>query len=84
MKSNSKLINKEIDSDMLIYNPDIDEVHVLNDTAKAIYKLVCEGKTSAAIEEELRSQFIFDEGHDLRTDIEGCIDSLKAKGLIRG
>ncbi|MEI6152833.1 MAG: hypothetical protein WCQ90_01960 [Deltaproteobacteria bacterium] len=36
MESNNTFIRKEIDSDLLIHNPDIGEVHVLNDTAKVI------------------------------------------------
>jgi hypothetical protein len=81
-ESKGTFIRKEVDSDLLIYNPDIDEVHILNDTAKAIYKFLCEGKTVREIEEKLQKQFIFEEGHDLYRDIEGCISLLREKGLI--
>lgn len=75
-------IRKEVDSDLLIYNSDIDEVHILNDTAKAIYKFLCEGKTVREIEEKLQKQFLFEEGYDLYKDIEDCAGLLREKGLI--
>jgi len=37
MESNNTFIRKEIDSDLLIHNPDIDEVRILNYTARVIY-----------------------------------------------
>ena len=82
MKWMSSLIAKEVDSDLMLYNPEIDEVHILNATGKAIYKLLREGKTSREIEEELRNHFVLEEGHNLIRDIEECLSLLKEKGLI--
>ena len=82
MKRKSSLIAKEVDSDLMLYNPEIDEVHILNPTGKAIYKLLHEGKTSQEIEEELRNHFVLEKGHNLIRDIEECIASFKEKGLI--
>ena len=78
----SRFIAKEIDSDLMLYDPDIDEVHILNGTAQAIYKCLIEGKTREEIELELRGHFMLAEGHDLRSEIEECLALLLKKGLV--
>ncbi len=82
MVCKSDFIAKEIDSDLMLYNPGIDEVHILNVTGKAIYKLLSEGKTSREIEKDLRNYFVLEEGYDLLRDIEDCLALLTKKGLI--
>ncbi len=76
------LIAKQVDSDLILYNPELDEVHTLNATAKVIFELICKGKSLGDIEKELASRFSFEEGHDILRDIHECVDLLKKKGLI--
>ena len=82
MTSVDKLIAKEIDSDLMLYNSELDEVHILNATAQVIYKLLRDGKSFEEIEQELRSRFLLEEGHDILRDIEECAQLLKKMELI--
>lgn len=82
MTSTNKLIVKEIDSDLMLYDSEVDEVHILNATAQAIYKLLRDGKSFEEIEQELKSRFLLEEGYDILKDIEECAQLLTKTGLI--
>ncbi len=80
MQSNM-LIARNVGSEMMVYDPEHDEIHILNPSACLIYKLHEEGKTVAEIEEEMRSRFDVDKHADIAGDILRCIESLKKKEL---
>jgi len=80
MAPSNTLIVKEIDSDLILYHPDRDEVHILNPTAQVIYKLLSDGKSFSEIGEELRSRFLLEDGYNILSDIEKCAQLLKKNG----
>jgi hypothetical protein len=77
-----KILAKDLENDLMLYDTECDDVHVLNPTAKLIYNLVTAGKDIDEIEKELRAHFTIDETHDLRNDIRNYLDKMHAMGLI--
>ena len=76
-----KIIEKELASEMMLYDSVKDEIHILNDTACLMYKLYKEGKNSIEIEQAIRQSFTIDETVDLTSDIKGCLDEFARKNL---
>ncbi|MEW6366677.1 MAG: PqqD family protein [Acidobacteriota bacterium] len=73
---------REIGSELLLYDAETDEVHVLNATARLVYELHQMGSTPAQIGEVLRSRFSLGEEVDVLGDVVGCLDELRKKGMI--
>ncbi|MEE9911665.1 MAG: PqqD family protein [Deltaproteobacteria bacterium] len=83
MTSKARFIIKEVDSDLLFYDGASDEVHILNQTARAVYNLLREGKTQEQIVEILQNTSRVSEGDHLEDDVRACIKSLIQKDLIQ-
>ncbi len=79
---NDKIVEHPFESDLMLYQTDKDDVHVLNPTARVIYRLHKEGKGVGEIEKALRAQFRIAPDRDIVQDIEACIAGLKKRGLI--
>lgn len=79
---NRSLIVKELASELMLYNQEHDEVHILNTTARCIYQLLKEGRTVPEIEAAMKEAVQLDEHHDLIGDIHTCLEELKGKGLL--
>jgi hypothetical protein len=77
-----KVIAKELDSELMLYDPDRDAVHVLNSTALLVYKLFSEGKEPKEIEREVRRRFAVDQNEEILNGILECIAELQKKGLL--
>lgn len=78
-----KIISKELLDELMLYDPESDEVHILNGTARRIYRLTGEGKSEAEIEAAIKEEFCPDEAlPSLGEDIKRCLADLKSKGLI--
>jgi PqqD family protein of HPr-rel-A system len=77
-----RVVTKELDSELMVYDPDEDAVHVLNATALLVYKLCSQGKKPAEIEREMRQRFAIDQDQDIVSGIRECIAELQAKGLL--
>ena len=77
------IISKKVGQDLMLYDADRDEVHVLNATAQVVYDLYREGKELDQIELEVRRRFRTEADQDIRNAIRQCIDDLKNKELIR-
>jgi hypothetical protein len=77
-----RVITKELDSELMVYDPDLDAVHVLNATALLVYKLCSQGKKPAEIEREIRKKFAIDQDEDVLRGIQECITELQEKGLL--
>ncbi len=76
------MIARELKSELMLYDPEVDDIHILNATAKTIYKLYREGMNVDQIEEAIKKGFHLEERDDLRQDICECIGALKEKGII--
>jgi tRNA pseudouridine-54 N-methylase len=77
-----KLEPKELMSDLMLYDAETDDVYILNETARLVYKLYEKGLDLYEIEREIQEAFQTDEHQDISSDIQKCIDDLLAKGLI--
>lgn len=79
---NGKIIAKELQSELMLYDPERDEVHLLNATARRIYQMHREGKDLTEIEQAIRASFQVEEEQDLHGHIRKCLGELGEKGLI--
>lgn len=77
----SELISKEIGEDLMVYAADKDELHVLNQTARLIYRLRLEGRSADEIEAAIREAYDVGDA-DVRTLVRESLDELKRKDLI--
>ena len=77
-----KIIEKELKSDMILYDSEQDDVHMLNATARSVYTLYKEGKDITGIEKEIRGTFQLEDDLDIHEHIKKCLEELKKKGLI--
>ncbi|CAN2039611.1 PqqD family protein [Candidatus Magnetomoraceae bacterium gMMP-15] len=75
------VITKELKDEFMVYDMDEDELHVLNQSARLVYKLYKEGKTASEIEKQIRKNFSVREDRDVCKDIQRCLDELKSKGI---
>jgi hypothetical protein len=70
------------DRDIVLYDEDAKEIHVLNYTAFTVWEL-CDGKHSLKdIETIMRRKFSIDEDHDVLEDVRRVVDTLFNKGLL--
>jgi hypothetical protein len=76
------MIARELKSDLMLYDPEVDDIHILNETARAIYRLCTKGMSFDEIEVALRKEFHFAGDDNLRQDIYECLQALKEKGII--
>jgi len=77
-----KIIAKELKPDLMLYDAEQDEVHILNPTAQLIYKLSREGKDLPEIEQAIRKSFHLEKNQYIHEDIQKCIEELRNKNLI--
>lgn len=73
---------KELGSELILYDTERDDVHVLNVTAQLIYNLYKEGKDITEIEQGVKNNFQFEEDQDISEHVNKCLDELEKKGLI--
>ena len=76
-----KIIAKELESELMLYETEKDSVHVLNPTARLVYVLYKKGRNVAKIEQEIRKSFRVD-NQDLRGDVLIYLEELRRKQLI--
>jgi hypothetical protein len=76
------MIARELKSDLMLYDPEVDDIHILNTTARAIYRLYATGMSFDEMEAALRKEFDLADEDDLRQDIYECIEELKGKRII--
>jgi hypothetical protein len=76
------VIEKEIGSKIMLYDPQTEEIHILNPTARLIYAWSKDGRTPEEIAQALRSAFKATEAHNLAENIATCQAELRSKGLI--
>jgi len=77
-----EILSKEIDTDLMLYDVEKDEVHVLNAVAGLVYKMHREGKAVGHMEGAVRRAFRVPDAADVPGDIAMCTQELKTKGLI--
>jgi hypothetical protein len=78
----TSIIEKEIGSKIMLYDPERDEIHILNPTARLIYTLSKGGKNLEEIAQAIRGTFKLQENQNLEESIQECLAELKDKGLV--
>ena len=78
----NKVIAKELGSELMLYDPDLDAVHILNETASLVYSLYKDGRKPDEIEHEMRQRFALGLKEEVLRDIQECLAELRAKGLV--
>ncbi|MCB0182240.1 MAG: PqqD family protein [Anaerolineae bacterium] len=79
----SNIMVKDIGDETLIYSLEQEKVHVLNPTARLIWKL-CDGQHSLAdMEEVLRSRFVIATDHDVIDDVKQTLRIFATQGLLQ-
>jgi hypothetical protein len=66
-----------------VYEPESDSLHVLNDSARAIWEL-CDGETSPAEMAEAISELTGLDSQDAIHDVESTLSLLRGLGLVVG
>ncbi len=74
-----KIIEREVNSEYMLYNAERGDIAVLNPAAKLIYTLSMQNLGIDEIATALHAQFAVKEDQDLKADIQACIDELKEK-----
>jgi hypothetical protein len=82
MTRRDRITTREVGPDLMCYDTDKDEVHILNSTARAIYDMRREGKTGEEITGALRAACHGHEGDQIGADVRACIADLTEKGLV--
>jgi len=78
----TSIVERAVGSDLFLFDPVRDEVHVLNVSARLIYELHRHGKGLEEIEGAIKETLRCNEDIDLKENILSCLESLKSKGLI--
>jgi coenzyme PQQ synthesis protein D (PqqD) len=79
----SNLQEQCVGTDLMVYDPVQEKIHVLNPTAALIFRLSDGLHDLASLERELRSGFAVSREQNLRSDILATIKSLREKGLLQ-
>jgi hypothetical protein len=78
----SRLVEKQVGPDLMIYDGEVDSVHLLNQAAQVIYELHRKGLGEEAIAQAIQDRFAVPAGQDLAGDIRLALQALAAQGLI--
>jgi len=77
-----RIIEKEVNSEFMLYNSETGDISVLNSTAKLIYSLYRQNRSVAEIEAAIRQKFSLNADQDISYDIQACIGELKKNELL--
>ena len=77
-----QIIEKELKSELMLYDTEKDEVHVLNPAARLVFKLAGQGKSPHEMAQEMQRNFQVNSGQDLHADVIECLEELRSKKLI--
>jgi len=81
-KKNINLVLDYIDDDLMIYNENNGNVHVLNNTAKFIWDSIFEKTSVCEIIKKLKSTFEVDNLNELENDVQDILNNLEEQELI--
>jgi hypothetical protein len=84
MALSDRFIIKDIGEDLMCYDMDTDEVHVLNSTARTVHRLLNEGRAEEEIVVFLMAQPHAPGKEEVAADVRACMEDLQKKGLVSG
>ena len=77
------LEEQDLDQELMLYSGEDDSVHVLNETARFVWKL-CDGtNTRKYILHRVREHFHVPDGKNLSRDVCKILEDLEVKGLLK-
>jgi Coenzyme PQQ synthesis protein D (PqqD) len=76
------IVEKQVGPDLMLYDGEVDSVHVLNPSARIIYDMRRRGLELQAISTALRDRFEIPAEHALEEDILQVIQDLVSRGLL--
>jgi len=76
------IIAREIQDELLVYDPRSDTVHILNPTARVIFIRHREGASPEEIAATLRQCYDVADNVDILADIQSCLENFRQKELI--
>jgi hypothetical protein len=76
------VVSRPLGAKVVLYNPDVREVSVLNATAATVWDL-CDGQTPLAdVITRLRARFHIAESRDVEADVTTVLHTLARRGLL--
>lgn len=81
-KPRKDIIAKKLGSEMMLYDPKSDDVHVLNETSLFIWNSLDGNQTYEAIESIIRKNFEVPDDQNVLEDITNICRDFRAKGLL--
>lgn len=76
------LVTQRLGDEYLIVDLELDEVHVVNESAAVIWEGVRDGLDAVQIEARLRERYDFDAAADPAAMIRGALAALLGKGML--
>ncbi len=77
-----EIVEQEAGDDLVLYDTERDSVHILNGTAKWVYRLHASGLSPEEIERSILEQCRPGEDRDVLADIRQCLEDLRGRGLL--
>lgn len=78
----SSITETNLKQDLMLYQENEGEVHILNPTAKRVYQLASEGKSVEEILDIFLQEFSGIDTATAQKDIEICLKDLRGKKLL--
>ena len=79
----NRIQEREAGDDLVLHDLEQDSVHILNETAREIYRLHESGLSPEEVARSLREHCRMEEDRDVLADVRKCLEDLKALGLLR-
>jgi hypothetical protein len=76
------IVAKQLEPDLMLYDPELDSVHVLNPAAQMIYSMHQQGLGVEEMATALRGRFAVPPGQALAEDIHQAIQEMTSRGLL--
>src|SRR5439155_16671443 len=78
-----QVVSRSLGAKVVLYNPEVREVSVLNATAAAVWEM-CDGATPLAdAVTRLKARFRIAETRDVAADVAAVLQTLSGRGLLR-
>ena len=79
---NSKIIEKDMNDSLMLYNKEKDEIHALNESSRIIYQNLKKGKSIKEIKDKIKASFKVGKDVDIDKDIRMLLNELRGKGIV--
>lgn len=81
-KTRKDILCKKIGSEVLLYDPKTEKVHVLNSTSYFIWELIDGNNSIEQMENSVRDYYQPENSQDVKVDVQRTIDKFIQMGLL--